>query len=297
MSTIKVSYCILTYNQEDYIEQTIQAAFNQTYSPMEIIISDDGSTDHTFEIVQRMAKEYKGPNVVKINQNVPNLGLRDHYNKVLYELSTGEYIILADGDDVSISTRVEDYVKAFEQYPDVVMVSSKSIETDQDLNPLPTDEEWDGSYSINTINDYIENPTWFIHSSDSRGLRRSVIDAYPPLKYPRAEDLSFFIRALMVGSECYIRKGYVHRRHHDNNSSSAKLTKDVTQKLITQMNEDVDTAHENGYISIKKVYQIKNKFLYILEYMNLYSNNTIYNLKVIFYKALSKVLKVRIFKL
>ena len=31
MSTIKVSYCILTYNQEDYIEQTIQAAFNQIY--------------------------------------------------------------------------------------------------------------------------------------------------------------------------------------------------------------------------------------------------------------------------
>lgn len=105
---MKVSYCILTYNQEEYIEQTLNAAVNQTYSPMEIIVSDDGSTDRTFEIIRQFAKKYKGPNQIVINQNSPNLGLREHYNKVLYELSHGDIVILADGDDVSVENRVEE---------------------------------------------------------------------------------------------------------------------------------------------------------------------------------------------
>ena len=294
---MKVSYCILTYNQEKYIEETIKAAFAQTYSPMEIIISDDGSTDGTFEIVKRLAEEYEGPNNVIINQNKPNLGLREHYNKVLYELSHGEYIIMADGDDVSISTRVADYVDIFERFPEVVMISSKSIETDSELKPLETNDEWDGTFSINTVNDYIENKTWFIHSSDSRGLRRSAIDAFPPLKYPKAEDMSFFIRALMVGSECYIRKGYVYRRHHSFNASSAKWTKDISERLIKQMNEDVDLALEKKLITQKKANDIKTKFNFAMKYMSTYSRNSRIDITSFFYRFLSKIFKVRLFRI
>lgn len=297
MNNIKVSYCILTYNQESYIEETIRAAFAQTYSPMEIIISDDGSTDGTFEIVKRLAEEYEGPNNVIINQNKPNLGLREHYNKVLYELSHGEYIIMADGDDVSINTRVADYVDIFERFPEVVMISSKSIETDSNLKPFITEEEWDNSYSINTVNDYIDNKTWFIHSSDSRGLRRNVIETFPPLKYPKAEDMSFFIRALIVGSECYIRKGYVYRRHHDFNSSSASFTKDISTKLLKQMNEDVDLALEKKLITQKKANDIKAKFNFAMKYMSTYGRNSRIDITSFFYRFLSKIFKVRLFRI
>lgn len=296
MDKMKVSYCILTYNQEDYIEETIKAAFDQTYSPMEIIISDDGSTDSTYDIIKRVVRQYQGPNRVIVNQNKPNLGLREHYNKVLYELSHGDIIILADGDDVSIETRVSDYVEMFERFPEVVMISSKSIETDCHLQPLKTEDEWDGSFSINTINDYIDDKTWFNHSSDSRGLRRSVVDAFPPLKYPKAEDMSFFIRALMVGSECYIRKGYIFRRHHDENASSSKWTNELSTRLKKQMSEDVDLALEKELITEKKAVAIKDKFNYAMKYIYLYGKNTSVSLISLPYRVLSKVLKLRIFR-
>jgi glycosyltransferase involved in cell wall biosynthesis len=55
-----VSYCIFTYNQEQYIEECIRGALSQTYENLEIIISDDFSTDQTFKIIQRIQKEYGG---------------------------------------------------------------------------------------------------------------------------------------------------------------------------------------------------------------------------------------------
>ena len=45
-----VSYCLFAFNQEKYINEAIKGALNQTYSPLEIIISDDCSTDLTFQI-------------------------------------------------------------------------------------------------------------------------------------------------------------------------------------------------------------------------------------------------------
>jgi len=49
MSQLNVSFLILTYNQVDFVENALSGAFSQTYSPLEIVISDDASTDGTRE--------------------------------------------------------------------------------------------------------------------------------------------------------------------------------------------------------------------------------------------------------
>lgn len=55
-----VSVIICAYNQQEFVGEAIQSALNQTYSPLEIIISDDLSTDSTFEIIQNAVSKYKG---------------------------------------------------------------------------------------------------------------------------------------------------------------------------------------------------------------------------------------------
>ena len=77
-----ISFFALTYNQEKYIEDSLKGLFSQTYSPLEIIISDDCSTDKTFEIIQKFVSEYKGPNKVIINRNEKNLGLIKHFTLI-----------------------------------------------------------------------------------------------------------------------------------------------------------------------------------------------------------------------
>ena len=51
-----VSVIVPAYNAEKYIEETLQSVLKQSYSPMEVIVINDGSTDHTMEILQK----YKG---------------------------------------------------------------------------------------------------------------------------------------------------------------------------------------------------------------------------------------------
>ena len=68
-----VTFALFAYNQEKYIREAVKGAFSQTYEPLEIILSDDCSSDRTFEIMQEMAKAYQGPHRVVARTNRKNL--------------------------------------------------------------------------------------------------------------------------------------------------------------------------------------------------------------------------------
>ena len=64
-----ITFALLAYNQESYIREAVEGAFAQNYSPLEIILSDDYSTDKTYEIMKDLVDEYKGFHIIKINRN------------------------------------------------------------------------------------------------------------------------------------------------------------------------------------------------------------------------------------
>ncbi len=107
-----VSFTLLGCNQEHFIREAIAGALAQTYSPLEIILSDDCSTDRTFAIMQEMAAAYQGPHKIVLNQNPKNLGLGSHVSAVM-ELAKGELIIRSDGDDVSLPERAMTLTEAW----------------------------------------------------------------------------------------------------------------------------------------------------------------------------------------
>ena len=104
-----VSIILFSYNQENFITEAVESLLNQTYSPLEIILSDDCSKDDTFNRMKRLAKAYKGPHKVKLNHNKKNLGVIAHMNKAL-NLTKGELIFAAAGDDISLPERCEKVV-------------------------------------------------------------------------------------------------------------------------------------------------------------------------------------------
>ena len=63
-----VTFALLSYNQETYVREAIESAFVQTYEPMEIILSDDCSSDQTFKIMKDMARNYCGPKKIIVSQ-------------------------------------------------------------------------------------------------------------------------------------------------------------------------------------------------------------------------------------
>ena len=87
-----ITFALLSFNQELFIREAVEGAFAQTYSPLEIILSDDCSSDGTFEIMEDMAASYKGPHKIILNRNTVNRGTGDHVNHVM-KLAEGDLIV------------------------------------------------------------------------------------------------------------------------------------------------------------------------------------------------------------
>ena len=126
-----VSLCLVTYRQERYVRKAVKSALAQTYTPLEIIISDDCSPDGTFEIIEEEIRAYRGPHRVISKRHSQNTGMAGNLNRA-WELSSGEFIVIQSGDDISMPERVEILVDAWRTPSLVDLVVSEVIVIDPD---------------------------------------------------------------------------------------------------------------------------------------------------------------------
>jgi glycosyltransferase involved in cell wall biosynthesis len=118
MSAPLVTFVLFGYNQDKFIREALVGAFSQTYSPLEIILSDDCSTDRTFEIMREMAEAYNGNHRVILNRGQLNLGKSAFLDSIV-KLAKGEWIVIADGDDISLPDRVKEHMAVADAHQDV----------------------------------------------------------------------------------------------------------------------------------------------------------------------------------
>ena len=109
----KVSVLMGIYNCAETLPQAVAAIQNQTYSNWELILCDDGSTDGTYEVAQRLAA---ADNRLILLRNAHNLGLNQTLNNCL-AAATGDYIARMDGDDNCLPERFEKQVALLESHP------------------------------------------------------------------------------------------------------------------------------------------------------------------------------------
>jgi glycosyltransferase involved in cell wall biosynthesis len=107
-----VTLILFAYNQESYIRDAIEGAFSQNYVPLEIVLSDDCSTDRTFEIMRDMAEIYRGPHRLILSRTASNMGILNHFLQAAKQ-AHGEFVVVAAGDDVSLPERVETAVEVW----------------------------------------------------------------------------------------------------------------------------------------------------------------------------------------
>jgi glycosyltransferase involved in cell wall biosynthesis len=110
MSSPKVSILMVTYNSSLFIEQAIKSVLTNKYPNYELIISDDCSTDGTWQKIN----EFNGPNIFKY-QNKINLGEYKNRNEVLKK-ATGKYCVYVDGDDFLLRDGLFNAVKNMEEF-------------------------------------------------------------------------------------------------------------------------------------------------------------------------------------
>jgi glycosyltransferase involved in cell wall biosynthesis len=115
----KVSIIIPTYNSAEYIAETLDSAFAQTYKNCEIIVIDDGSTDNTKEVLQSYMSKIKY--IYKENGGVSSA------RNVGIENAEGEYIAFLDSDDIWLPEKLEKQMERFKSEPDLGLVYSDCI--------------------------------------------------------------------------------------------------------------------------------------------------------------------------
>jgi glycosyltransferase involved in cell wall biosynthesis len=94
---VKLSICTVTYNQKDYIAQTLDSFLMQkTNFKFQVIVGDDCSTDGTREIIKEYAEKY--PDIIKPILRGKNIGAYNNSMDVYSRVMT-EYIAICDGDD------------------------------------------------------------------------------------------------------------------------------------------------------------------------------------------------------
>ncbi|WP_447766708.1 glycosyltransferase family 2 protein [Aeromonas veronii] len=113
---IKVSVCVVTYNQEKFIAECLQSLVEQiTDFPFEIIVGEDCSTDKTREIVIEFQKKY--PNIIKPLLHVENVGPVENIIAT-YKQAKGTYIAHMDGDDLAMANKIAIQADILDRHPE-----------------------------------------------------------------------------------------------------------------------------------------------------------------------------------
>lgn len=256
-----VSFCVFTYNQERFVADAIKGALKQDYSPLEIIISDDCSSDNTFKIIKELAKNYKGSSTIILNRNDKNLGLTAHVNKVL-GMAKGEYILVAAGDDISLPNRTAKFVDAFQKDEDIVSISCNLTSIDSNGKKAKNNNSINKDI-IYDINDYLNKENFHINGA-SRAIKREVFEMFGNLnpKCP-TEDTPYLLRAFMAGKVYLLAEELVLYRTHDNNlSGENNIYKMSINEIYKQYKKDINKALTlriiNTEIADKLLLKLKN---------------------------------------
>lgn len=191
-----VSLLVATFQQEHIVEQAVRAALAQTYSPLEILISDDASTDATFDRIAHALLGYDGLHRVMVRRNTRNEGISAHFSQ-LAQLASGELLCVAAGDDVSEPQRCAQLVShwlACDRRPDLIATDLLDMDAQGTVHRTICHSDLDAL----TLQTWCAARPWLVGASHAWSKR--LFTRFGPLRPgAHAEDQIMLLRALLAG--------------------------------------------------------------------------------------------------
>jgi len=255
-----LSFVLVAYNQERFIREAVDAALSQTYSPLEIILSDDGSKDATFTIIQEMAQAYSGPHRVICNRNEKNLGIGNHINKVL-SLATGEWAVVAAGDDISFPERTEVLFQYIARNPDVRAIGSNSALIDE-MGREVVNGRRHQQVDAFPMREFMKRG-WYLTGGCAMAYHRQCWEPYPPINANViGEDLVLPFRGAMFGRMALLKDDLVcYRSMPTGLASHFKRRLPPDDPTVNQLVSDVKALADRGMISQGKAAHLEKELI------------------------------------
>jgi glycosyltransferase involved in cell wall biosynthesis len=215
-----VSVLITCFNSERFIEKSVQSALDQSRSPDEIVVVDDGSTDKSFEILNTRFGHEKTVRLIG-QKNQGQTGAL----ATAFESCTGDLLFFMDGDDTYGENHINDIASVFEQNPSVDFIFTGYIElghSESECLPLG-DLDRDLGYSV--IRTIIAGESVGGMTSMNAMRRNLACKVFPPPKVLVEEGDAYGDRLLLIGASImggrkyYRAKTSVNYLQHENNHS------------------------------------------------------------------------------
>ena len=238
MAGERFTLLVTCYNFERFIREAVESALSQTYEPLDIIVSDDCSTDRSWEIIQETVAAYKGPHHVILNRNEKNLGFAANLNKS-YAMARTDWVLNQSGDDLSLPTRVERYAEVIAENSKVRCVGAWCEATDEygTVRPDPDNCHQLSSENANKIAIPVVLGVVAAYHMD-------IFRVFGPMSTQVwNEDMVLPFRAKLLGDIGWVDEVLVRYRFHDANMSGGK-TDNVKMQVAGYTNRRLPAIYQ-----------------------------------------------------
>lgn len=239
----KFSVIVPVYNVEEYLEKCVNSIINQQFNDYELILVDDGSTDKSGAICDKLVSENKDKvNIKTIHQE--NKGLGGARNTGI-EAASGEYMFFIDSDDTIVEEALQELAEYVNEN-DVDIVTFDIAKVDEKGNDLYTIS---GSSLGNIIATTEENKALILtdHSACNKIIKRDLF-LKNDIRFPERlwfEDLATIFKLFPYAKMGYINKAYyVYLERTGSIMNSAKCDKNID--MVTAMNSTLSYYKDNG---------------------------------------------------
>ncbi|HAE36353.1 TPA: hypothetical protein DCX66_02830 [Candidatus Nomurabacteria bacterium] len=260
MENIKISVIIPNWNGEKILESVIRSCLNQTLSPFEILVCDDGSTDNSKEIVERI----NDPRIIWIPSLHSGTPAVPRNNGM--KASHGDWIAFCDNDDEWIPTKLEKQIHLAEKLKCKAICTSALIRINGTINNNLVSNWKKETIKFSDIlksNDIVCSSV-MIHSS----LINTIGSFSSTINYRSFADYIYWLRVLTQTNFAFVKEPLVIYDDHPETSirsdkiSDEELRKASFENLIEWMNQSKKSQYEFLCFKLQiMIYKIKNKIL------------------------------------
>lgn len=269
-----VSIIVITYNSSKYVLETLESAKAQTYQNIELIISDDGSTDKTIEICEKWLAENKDrfidSQIITVEKNT---GIPANCNRGV-KASHGEWIKLIAGDDVLLNNCIKDNIDHVRNSDIKILFSKLRIfdkKAQYDMRPSVVtffQKESDEQFKMLLEYNHIGNtPTSFI--------AKKVIEqvGYFDEEFFLIEDYPFWIKCVQYGNRIhFMNKLTVLYRLHDSSVDFSERIKNNLVNNVDYRNEVLKEKYIYPYYTLFG--KSRHKYSHAIDAIFLNKSNT-----------------------
>lgn len=239
-----VSIGVPVYNEERYLSLTLESLLAQDYRNLELIISDNASTDRTHEISQSFVN--RDPRVRYFCAKT-NAGAIKNFNSAFLH-AKGEYFMWAGAHDLWHASFISGAVSLLEADPRVVLVYPRTMLIDSEGHPLTIASDEMDTRNLSSLNRYLKL-IWKIHSCNMvHGLIRSeVISNSGMFRNVWGSDILLLAELSLFGEFAQIPDTLFYRREN-RPEESQKNVEEWKERYLTTLEGFYDAEHAKASV-------------------------------------------------